>query len=116
MPSLKRYAILSIIAAVLTIALKAAAYKLTGSVGLLSDAMESLVNLAGAFMALAMLTIAAKPADECHPYGHNKAEYFSSGVEGTLILVAAVSIGAAAIHRLIDQRPLEQIGDRKSVV
>ncbi len=110
MPSLKRYAILSIIAAVLTIALKAAAYKLTGSVGLLSDAMESLVNLAGALMALAMLTIAAKPADECHPYGHNKAEYFSSGVEGTLILVAAVSIGAAAIHRLIDQRPLEQIG------
>lgn len=108
--SLKRYAWLSIIAAILTISLKTVAYKLTGSVGLLSDAMESLVNLAGAFMALAMLTIAAKPADECHPYGHNKAEYFSSGVEGTLILVAAVSIGAAAIHRLIDQRPLEQIG------
>lgn len=109
-PSLKRYAVLSIIAAILTIALKAAAYKLTGSVGLLSDAMESLVNLAGALMALAMLSIAAKPADECHPFGHTKAEYFSSGVEGTLILVAALSIGAAAIHRLIDQKPLEQIG------
>ncbi len=110
MPSLKRYAALSIMAALMTIALKTAAYKLTGSVGLLSDAMESLVNLAGALMALAMLTIAAKPADERHPYGHTKAEYFSSGVEGTLILVAAVSIACAAIHRLIDQKPLEQIG------
>lgn len=78
--------------------------------GLLSDALESLVNLAGALMALAMLTVAARPADEDHPYGHTKAEYFSSGVEGTLILVAAISIGIAAIHRLIDQRPLEQVG------
>jgi cation diffusion facilitator family transporter len=109
-PSLKRYAVLSIIAAVSTIVLKAAAYKLTGSVGLLSDAMESFVNLAGALMALAMLSIAARPADEGHPFGHTKAEYFSSGVEGTLILVAAISIGAAAVHRLIDHRPLEQIG------
>lgn len=108
--SLKRYAWLSIIAALLTIVLKTAAYKLTGSVGLLSDALESLVNLAGALMALAMLTVAARPADEDHPYGHTKAEYFSSGVEGTLILVAAISIGIAAIHRLIDQRPLEQVG------
>lgn len=107
---MKRYAWLSIIAALSTIVLKTAAYKLTGSVGLLSDALESLVNLAGALMALAMLTIAARPADEGHPYGHTKAEYFSSGVEGTLILVAAVSIGIAAVHRLIDQRPLEQVG------
>lgn len=110
MTSLKRYAVLSIIAALITILMKVAAYKLTGSVGLLSDAMESLVNLAGALMALAMLTIASRPADESHPYGHTKAEYFSSGVEGTLILVAALSIGAAAIHRLLEPRPLEQIG------
>ncbi|MCX7681482.1 MAG: cation diffusion facilitator family transporter [Anaerolineae bacterium] len=108
--SLTRFAWLSIAAAVLTIALKAVAYLLTGSVGLLSDAVESLVNLVGALMALAMLTIAARPADEDHPYGHSKAEYFSSGVEGTLILVAAVSIGVAAIQRLIVPKPLEQIG------
>jgi cation diffusion facilitator family transporter len=90
--------------------LKALAYFLTGSVGLLSDALESLVNLAGALMALAMLTVAARPADEDHAYGHSKAEYFSSGVEGTLILIAAVSIIAAAIPRLITPRPLEQVG------
>lgn len=108
--SLTRYAWLSIAAALATIGLKAAAYWLTGSVGLLSDALESLVNLAGALMALAMLTIAARPADEEHAYGHSKAEYFSSGVEGGLILVAAVSIGWAAIARLLEPRPIEQAG------
>ena len=108
--SLTRFAWLSIGAAVLTIALKSIAYLLTGSVGLLSDALESLVNLVGAMMALAMLTIAARPEDEDHAYGHSKAEYFSSGVEGTLILIAAVSIVIAAIPRLITPKPLEQIG------
>jgi len=97
--SLTRFAWLSIAAAILTIALKAIAYWLTGSVGLLSDALESFVNLVGALMALAMLTIAAHPADEDHAFGHSKAEYFSSGVEGTLILIAAVSICFAAIQR-----------------
>ena len=108
--SLTRFAWLSIAAAILTIALKAIAYLLTGSVGLLSDALESFVNLVGALMALAMLTIAARPADEDHAYGHNKAEYFSSGVEGTLILLAAASIAVAAIPRLITPKPLEQVG------
>lgn len=108
--SLTRFAWLSIAAAILTIALKSVAYWLTGSVGLLSDAMESFVNLVGAFMALAMLTIASRPADEDHAYGHSKAEYFSSGVEGTLILIAAISIGVAAFPRLITPKPLEQIG------
>ncbi len=107
---LGRYAWLSIAAALLTMALKATAYLFTGSVGLLSDAMESLVNLAGALMALAMLTIAARPADEDHAHGHSKAEYFSSGVEGTLILIAALSIAVAAVQRLIAPRPLEQVG------
>lgn len=108
--SLTRFAWLSIAAALSTILLKATAYLLTGSVGLLSDALESFVNLAGAIMALAMLTVAARPADEDHLYGHSKAEYFSSGVEGTLILLAAISIGATAILRLITPKPLEQIG------
>jgi cation diffusion facilitator family transporter len=107
---LTRFAWLSIGAAILTITLKSTAYLLTGSVGLLSDALESLVNLIGALVALAMLTVAARPADEDHAYGHGKAEYFSSGVEGTLILIAAVSIIVAAIPRLIAPRPLEQIG------
>ncbi len=109
-PSLSRYAWLSIAAAALTILLKTGAFFLTDSVGLLSDAMESLVNLAGALMALAMLTIAARPADEEHSYGHTKAEYFSSGVEGTLILVAAVSIVVAAVPRLVTPEPLEKVG------
>ena len=108
--SLTHFAWLSIAAAILTITLKAIAYLLTGSVGLLSDAMESFVNLVGALMALAMLTIAARPADEDHAYGHSKAEYFSSGIEGTLILFAAVSIAATAIPRLINPKPLEQVG------
>ena len=88
--SLTRFAWLSIAAAVVTIGLKLVAYRLTGSVGLLSDAIELVVNLVGGIMALAMLTVAARPADEDHPYGHGKAEYFSNGVEGTLILLAAV--------------------------
>jgi cation diffusion facilitator family transporter len=108
--SLTHFAWLSIAAAILTIALKAVAYLLTGSIGLLSDAMESVVNLVGALMALAMLTIAVRPADEDHAYGHSKAEYFSSGVEGTLILIAAVIIGIAAVQRLLAPKPLEQLG------
>src|SRR3989304_9714337 len=107
---LTRYAWLSLLAAIATIGLKAGAYLLTGSVGLLSDAMESLVNLAGAILALVVLTIAAQPPDEQHPYGHTKAEYFSSGVEGGLILLAAASIGYAAVDRLLNPRPLESIG------
>jgi cation diffusion facilitator family transporter len=108
--SLTRFAWLSISAAVVTIGLKLVAYRLTGSVGLLSDAIESVVNLVGGIMALGMLTIAARPADEDHPYGHSKAEYFSSGVEGSLILLAAVNIGYAAVGRLIAPKPLEQVG------
>jgi cation diffusion facilitator family transporter len=107
---LTQYAWLSIAAALVTIGLKSGAYLLTGSVGLLSDALESLVNLVGAIMALTMLTIAARPADEDHPYGHSKAEYFSSGVEGSLIMVAAIGIAVAAIDRLLHPRALEQIG------
>src|SRR5512145_1223004 len=108
--NLTRFAWLSVAAAVLTIALKTTAYLLTGSVGLLSDALESVVNLVAALMALAILTIAARPPDESHAYGHSKAEYFSSGVEGALILIAAVSIAWAAIPRLIAPQPLEQVG------
>jgi cation diffusion facilitator family transporter len=108
--SLTRYAWISIAAAVATIVLKALAYWLTGSVGLLSDALESIVNLIGGMMALAMLTVAAKPADEDHAYGHGKAEYFSSGVEGTLILVAAVSIAVAAFQRILHPQELSEVG------
>lgn len=107
---LTRFAWLSIAAAVATIALKTVAYLCTGSVGLLSDAMESLVNLMGALMALAMLSLAARPPDESHAYGHSKAEYFSSGVEGGLILIAALSIAVAAVRRLIEPRPIENLG------
>ena len=107
---LTRFAWLSIGAALLTIALKTGAYLLTGSVGLLSDALESIVNLVGAIMALIMLTIAARPADEEHAFGHSKAEYFSSGVEGALILIAAASIAYTSIDRLIHPRALEQLG------
>jgi cation diffusion facilitator family transporter len=108
-PNLTRYAWLSIAAALATIALKTAAWWITGSVGLLSDAAESFVNLIGAIMALAMLTIAARPADEDHSYGHGKAEYFSSGLEGGLILIAALAIGVTAIPRLLNPKPLEQV-------
>ena len=107
---LPRFAWLSAWAALLTIALKTGAWALTGSVGMLSDALESLVNLASAALAIAMLVVAARPADDDHPYGHGKAEYFSSGAEGTLILLAALGIGVAAVGRLLAPRPLEQIG------
>lgn len=107
--SLKRYAWLSIGAAVTTIALKSLAWWLTGSVGLLSDALESVVNLTGALMALAMITIAEMPADERHAYGHGKAEYFSSGFEGLLILLAAIGIGVAASERLLHPQALNHI-------
>lgn len=108
--SLTRFAWLSIGAAVATIGLKTAAYFLTGSVGLLSDAIESLVNLVGAGMALGMLTIAARPADESHVYGHSKAEYFASATEGLLILGAAAGIVGAAVQRLMNPQELEQLG------
>ena len=107
---LKRYAWLSIAAAVATIGLKLAAWLFTGSVGLLSDALESLVNLVGGIVALAMLEVASRPADEDHAFGHGKAEYFSSGIEGTLILIAAVTIILAAGRRLLHPRALEQLG------
>jgi cation diffusion facilitator family transporter len=107
---LKHYAWLSIAAAISTILLKGIAWKLTGSVGLLSDAIESFVNLAGALMALAMLTLAALPADDNHAHGHSKAEYFSSAFEGFLILLAALSIGYTSIERLINPRALEAVG------
>jgi cation diffusion facilitator family transporter len=109
-PSLLRYAWLSIAAALATILLKGVAWWLTGSVGLLSDALESFVNLAGACMALAMLSLAAQPADDEHRFGHGKAEYFSSAFEGGLILVAAASIAYAAVLRLMDPQPLESVG------
>jgi len=109
-PRLLRFAWLSIAAAVSTIGLKGAAYYLTGSVGLLSDALESLVNLAGGIMALSMLAIAARPADEEHRYGHGKAEYFSSFFEGVLVMLAAGGIGVAAVGRLVRPQPLEQLG------
>ncbi|WP_296891838.1 cation diffusion facilitator family transporter [Thiobacillus sp.] len=109
-PSLKRYAWLSIAAALATILLKGWAWWLTGSVGLLSDALESFVNLAGAMMALAMLSLASLPADDNHAHGHGKAEYFSSAFEGFLILLAAVGIAYAAIERLLNPQPLEAVG------
>ena len=107
---LTRYAWLSIAAAVATMSLKAGAYALTGSVGLLSDAVESVVNLIGAGIALAMLTVAARPADDEHAFGHGKAEYFSSGAEGMLIVLAAASIAIASANRLIHPQPIEQAG------
>jgi cation diffusion facilitator family transporter len=108
--NLTRFAWLSIGAAVATIGLKMAAYLVTDSVGLLSDALESVVNLAAALMALAMLTVAARAPDEMHAFGYSKAEYFSSGVEGALILLAAASIVWTALPRLASPRPLEHIG------
>jgi len=108
--NLTRYAWLSIAAAIVTLSLKTIAYLVTDSVGMLSDAMESIVNLAAAVMALTMLTIAARPADDDHAFGHSKAEYFSSGVEGALILIAAVSIIWAALPRLSHPQAIEQVG------
>jgi cation diffusion facilitator family transporter len=107
---LTRYAWLSIAAALVTIVLKGAAWWLTGSVGLLSDALESLVNLAAAMMALWALTVAAAPADERHAHGRDKVEYFSSAFEGLLILVAAISIAFAAVERLWNPQPIESAG------
>jgi cation diffusion facilitator family transporter len=104
------YLKLSVGVALATIVLKTAAWWVTDSVSLLSDALESLVNLAGATFALLMVTIAAQPADEGHPYGHHKAEYFSSGFEGVLILVAALAIIAAAVQRFWVPQPLESLG------
>ena len=109
-PSLKPFVWISIGAAVATILLKGVAWWLTGSVGLLSDALESFVNLAGALMALWMLSLAERPADDDHPFGHSKAEYFSSAFEGLLIFLAAISIAYAAIDRLLAPRALEGIG------
>ena len=110
MRAVLRMAYLSIATSLATLALKFGAYFLTGSVSLWSDALESLVNLAAALVALGALTVAEQPADERHMYGHDKAEYFSSGVEGALILVAAVSIIWSAAHRLVDPQPLERLG------
>ncbi|MEJ1931156.1 cation diffusion facilitator family transporter [Nostoc sp. NIES-2111] len=106
----RSYAYLSIAAAVVTIGLKFGAYLLTGSVGLLSDAIESCVNLVAAIVALWALTYAAKPADAEHTFGHSKAEYFSSGAEGALIVVAAISIAVEAWGRLLHPEPLTQLG------
>jgi len=107
---LTRFAWLSIGAAVVTITVKAAGAWITGSVGLLSDAAESVVNLVAAIVALFALRVAAQPPDENHPYGHSKAEYFSAAVEGLMIFVAAAIIVYTAIERLFNPRPLEQIG------
>ena len=100
----------SVVVAIMTITLKTLAWWITDSVGLLSDAMESLVNLASAVFGLVMVTVAAQPADAEHPYGHHKAEYFSSGFEGILIIVAAMGIIWAASHRIFDPQPIEQVG------
>jgi cation diffusion facilitator family transporter len=108
--SARSYAVLSIGAAVATIALKFTAYHVTGSVGLLSDALESIVNLVAAVAALAALTLASKPPDPGHAFGYSKAEYFSSALEGLLILLAALSIIVAAIPRLLHPQPIEQVG------
>ena len=106
----KRYAVYSILASILTLVLKFGAWAMTDSVGLLSDATESLVNLTAAVLALTAITIALRPADSVHAYGHGKAEYFSSGIEGVLIIVAAFGIGYAAIGRFLSPVPLSNLG------
>jgi cation diffusion facilitator family transporter len=106
----QRLLLASVVVALITITLKTLAWYLTDSVGLLADAMESFVNLASAIFGLIMVTIAMRPADEDHPYGHHKAEYFSSGFEGVLIVGAALAIIWAAGHRLFDPQPLQQVG------
>ena len=110
LPSPKALLWASVVVAIMTITLKTLAWYITDSVGLLSDAMESFVNLASAIFALMMVTIAQRPADEEHPYGHHKAEYFSSGFEGILIIAAAMGIIWAAGHRLFDPQPLQAVG------
>ncbi len=109
-PSLAKWAWLSIAAALATIGLKSAAYLLTGSVGLLSDALESVVNLVAAVLALVAIRIAARPADDTHHFGHGKVEYFSAGAEGLMILLAAGLIVVSAVDRLLNPRPLEDLG------
>lgn len=108
--NLERFAWLSVGAAFATIGLKTLAWWLTGSVGLLSDALESIVNLAAALLAVTMLRVAASPPDENHPYGFSKAEYFAAGIEGALIVLAAAGILASAIPRLLEPAPLESPG------
>ena len=107
--SLNKYLYLSIAAAIVTILLKFYAFHVTGSMGLLSDALESFVNLFAALFALLMLHLSRKPADQEHEFGHGKAEYFSSAVEGALILIAAFTIIRSALPRIIDPLPLENI-------
>lgn len=108
--NLARFAYLSIVTSIITLAMKSAAYWLTGSVGLLSDALESVINLAASILALKMIKLASTPPDREHPFGHGKAEYFSSVTEGAMILVAAVTIGVAAIERIINPHDLQKLG------
>ena len=108
--SLTKYAWLSVGAAALTFVIKLAAAYLSGSVGLLSDALEAVVNLVAASIALVILKIVEQPPDEGHPFGHDKAEYFSSGIESTLIIIAALSILYTSVKGLLDPQPLEQVG------
>jgi cation diffusion facilitator family transporter len=107
---LTRFVFLSIAAAVATIALKACAWLLTGSVGFLSDAAESIVNLVGALVALIAVRVSVRPPDDDHAYGHEKAEYLSAGAEGALILAAAVGVAWVAVARLVDPQPLSDVG------
>lgn len=104
------YALLSIGAAISTITLKFGAYKLTGSIGLFSDALESLVNLVAAIATFSALTFAAKPADAQYSFGYSKAEYLSSALEGVMILIAAISICAVSVGRMLHPQPIEQVG------
>ncbi len=105
-----KYVWISIAASIATIVLKGSAYYITGSVGLLSDALESFINLAAALMALMLITIAMSPPDREHPFGHSKAEYFSSVIEGTLIFIAAIAIGVTSTERLLNPHPLQDLG------
>lgn len=107
---LNKFIWLSIAAAIATISLKAAAYFYTGSIGLLSDALESVINLAAAIVALLMIKIAAQPPDEEHSFGHDKAEYFASGIEGTLIFIGAIAIAYTALPRVFAPQPVENLG------
>ena len=109
-PDLSRYGWLAVATALATIALKAGAWLVTGSVGLLADAAESIVNLVAAVVALIALKIAVKPDDANHNFGHTKAEYFSAAVEGVMIFIAAISIGIFAVQRLLVPQPLEAVG------
>lgn len=109
-PSLTKFAWLSIGTAVFTIGIKFAAFLATGSVSLLSDALEGIINFVAALIVLITLKIVEQPPDEIHQYGHDKAEYFSSGIEGTLIVIAALSILITSVNRLLNPQPLEQIG------